>query len=244
MYHKLQDRWWIIIIKAIEKQNVVDEVYDQIKSNIITAKWKPGDKIPSENELCQMFNVSRVSVRSAIQKLRAVGIITTHHGKGSFVSPSINESILNSFIPVMNLSEQEFLDMMEFRETIEFKCIDLAVERAEEKDIQQIGQALQKMIANKDDFVKYSQSDLEFHFAIVRASKNELFLKLMNAVKDAYYYYLEELNRVFGVNEESLQGHIAQYEAIRNKDAGKAKELIAIGMEENRRKIAQLKNHF
>ncbi|RTE05464.1 FadR/GntR family transcriptional regulator [Paenibacillus whitsoniae] len=231
-----------MMIRAIEKQNVVDEVYDQIKSHIITSKWKPGDKIPSENELCQMFNVSRISVRSAIQKLRGLGIITTHHGKGSFVSPSVNEVILNGFFPIMNLSEKEFVDMMEFRETIEFKCIDLAVQRADEQDIQEIGKALQKMLANKDDYVKYSVHDYEFHFNIVKASKNDLFIKLMQVVKEPFSYYLEELNRVFGVSEESLQGHIDQYEAIRTRDAQKAKELIEFGMQENRHKIQQLKS--
>lgn len=244
LYYKLKRAEVNSMIKAIEKQNVVDEVYDQIKSNIITAKWNPGDKIPSENELCQMFNVSRISVRSAIQKLKAIGIVTSSQGKGTFVSPSINEGILNSFIPVMNLSEKEFLDMMEFRETIEFKCIDLVVERGEEKDIHEIEQAVNNMIANKDDYVKYSKADLDFHFAIVKASKNELFLKLMHAVKEPFYYYLEELNRVFGVSEDSLQGHIAQYKAILNKDAQKAKDLIVTGMKENRKKIVQINNQW
>jgi GntR family transcriptional repressor for pyruvate dehydrogenase complex len=232
------------LIKAIVKHNVVDEVYEQIKNNIITANWKPGHKIPSENELCKMFNVSRISVRSAIQKLKAIGIITSSQGKGTFLSLSKSEGILNGFFPVMNLSEKEYLDMMEFRETMEFKCIDLVVERGEEKDINEIEQAVKKMIACKDDYIKYSKADLEFHFAIVRASQNELFLKLMYAVKEPFYYYLEELNRVFGVSEESLHGHITQYEAIRNKDAGKAKELIAAGMKENRKKIIELNTQW
>lgn len=230
------------MIKAIEKQNVVDEVFNQIKSNIITAKWKPGEKIPSENELCKMFNVSRISIRSAIQTLKAVGIITTSQGKGTFVSSSLNDGILSNFIPIMNLSEKEYFDMMEFRETIEFKCIDLVVSRGTDEDIKEIGQAVDAMIASKDDYIKYSKADLDFHFAIVKASQNQLFLKMIYAVKEPFYYYLEELNRVFGINEEGLQGHIAQYEAILHGDADRAKDLIAKGMEENRKKIMQLKS--
>lgn len=222
------------LIKTIEKQNVVDEVFDQIKSNIMNSVWKPGEMIPSENELCRMFNVSRVSVRSAIQKLRAIGIIETRHGKGSFVSSSLKEGLLNGFVPIINLSEKEFFDMLELRETIEFKCIDLAVQRAEEKDIEEIGQALQKMIENQDDYVKFSMADLEFHLAIVKASQNDLFLTIMNAVKEPYHYYLTELNRVFGEFEESIRGHREQYEAIKNRDSEKVKELMSAGM--NRRK--------
>ncbi|TBL70121.1 FadR family transcriptional regulator [Paenibacillus thalictri] len=228
-------------IKSIEKQNIVDEVYEQIKNNIVKGVWKPGEKIPSENQLSSMFNVSRVSVRSAIQKLRAVGIISTRHGQGSFVSPSFHESIVNNLIPIMNLSEKEFLDMMEFRETIEFKCIDLAVLRADEADLDQIGKALDKMMASKDDYKKYSSADFEFHLAIAKASKNEILYLVMKNTS-AYSHYLEELNRVFGINDDSLQGHIEQFQALKNKDAAKVKELIRRGMEENIVKVRQRMN--
>jgi GntR family transcriptional regulator, transcriptional repressor for pyruvate dehydrogenase complex len=230
-------------IKTIEKQNIVDEVYEQMKASIVSGSWKPGDKIPSENELCQMFNVSRVSVRSAIQKLRAIGIITTLHGRGSFVAQSINDSMIDNFIPMMNLSEKEFLDMMEFRETIEFKCIDLAVQRADEEDFQKIEKALNKMIANKNDYKKYSAADFEFHLAIAKASKNDVLFMVMKNTKDVFYHYLEELNRVLGVNEDSLEGHIEQFQALRNRDSETVKAKIKQGMDENILKIRERMGH-
>ncbi|WP_261807982.1 FadR/GntR family transcriptional regulator [Paenibacillus sp. N3.4] len=226
-------------IKTIEKQNIVDEVYDQMKTNIVSGSWKPGDKIPSENQLCQMFNVSRVSVRSAIQKLRAIGIIQTRQGQGSFVSQSINDNMVDNFIPKMNLSEKEILDMSEFRETIEFKCIELAVLRADDEDMLQIENALNKMIANKDDYKKYSEADFEFHLAIAKASKNDILFMVMKNTKDVFYHYLEELNRVLGIHEDSLQGHIEQFQALRNKDSAKVKANIKQGMDENMLKIRE-----
>jgi GntR family transcriptional repressor for pyruvate dehydrogenase complex len=230
-------------IKTIEKQNIVDEVYDQMKTNILSGSWKPGDKIPSENQLCQMFNVSRVSVRSAIQKLRAIGIINTRQGQGSFVSQSINDKMVDNFIPKMKLSEKEILDMSEFRETIEFKCIELAVQRADEEDMLQIENALNKMIANKEDYKKYSEADFEFHLAIAKASKNDILYMVMRNTKDVFYHYLEELNRVLGVHEDSLQGHIEQFQALRNKDSAKVKANIKQGMDENILKIRERMGH-
>jgi GntR family transcriptional repressor for pyruvate dehydrogenase complex len=226
-------------IETIEKQNIVDEVYDQMRTNVLSGSWKPGDKIPSENQLCQMFNVSRVSVRSAIQKLRTIGIITTRHGQGSFISQSINKSIVDNFIPIMNMSEKEFLDMMEFRETIEFKCIDLAVQRADEGDMLQIERALNKMIANKENYKKYSKADFEFHLAIAKASKNDVLYMVMKNTKDVFYHYLEELNRVLGIHEDSLQGHIEQFHDLRNKDSERVKANIKKGMDENILKIRE-----
>jgi DNA-binding FadR family transcriptional regulator len=225
-------------VTSIDKQNIVDEVYAQIKHNIVNGIWKPGDKIPSEHDLCQMFKVSRVSVRSAIQKMRAIGIITTRHGQGSFVSQSIQDRILNDLTPIMNITEKEFMDMMEFRETIEFKCIDLAVLRADEEDIRSIEQALEKMVAGQSDYKKYTAADIEFHVAIAKASKNEI---LYQVVKNTHAYseFLEELNRVFGVSQESVEGHIQQFEALKRRDSEAVKALIKSGMTENIQKLRE-----
>ncbi|EHY6474387.1 FadR family transcriptional regulator, partial [Salmonella enterica subsp. enterica serovar Agona] len=55
-------------IKSIQKQNVVNEIYDQISSKLLDGSWAPGSRLPSEAELTASFNVSRVSVRSAVQR--------------------------------------------------------------------------------------------------------------------------------------------------------------------------------
>jgi GntR family transcriptional regulator, transcriptional repressor for pyruvate dehydrogenase complex len=227
-------RRWVYLksdFKEIEKKNIVDDVYEQIKAAIINEKWKAGDKIPSENELCSMFNVSRVSIRSAVQKLRNLGHITTRHGKGSFVSYNATSYDIQMMLPIMNLSEKEFLDIMEFRELIETRSIELAVERADDQDIIAIEKALHNMISNKNDYSKYSMADYQFHMAIVNATKNALFVQIMKSIKEVYYYHLEELNRVLGEFEDSLEGHIKQFEAIKSKDVVAVKGLVLAGVE-------------
>ncbi|WP_137975285.1 FadR/GntR family transcriptional regulator, partial [Salmonella enterica] len=62
-------------IKSIQKQNVVNEIYDQISSKLLDGSWAPGSRLPSEAELTASFNVSRGSVRSAVQRFRDLGIV-------------------------------------------------------------------------------------------------------------------------------------------------------------------------
>ncbi|QMV42558.1 FadR/GntR family transcriptional regulator [Cohnella cholangitidis] len=215
--------------KAIEKKNVVDDVFEQIQNKIVSEVWQPGQKIPSDNELCSMFNVSRVSVRSAVQKLRDLGLITTRHGKGSFVSERAMSFDIQMTAPIMNLSEKEFLDIMEFRELIETKCIELAVLRADEQDIATIEKALTEMKANQHDYSKYSLADYQFHFAIVKASKNQIFIHIIDRIKNVYYYHLKELNRVLADMEDSLFGHSQQLEAIKSRDMEAVRRLVREG---------------
>jgi len=215
--------------KAIEKKNIVDDVFEQIKAKIVNEDWLAGQKIPSENELCSMFNVSRVSIRSAVQKLRDLGLITTRHGKGSFVSDRATSFDIHMTAPIMNLSEKEFLDIMEFRDLIETKCIELAVLRADENDIAAIEKALNDMKANRHDYSKYSVADYQFHLAVVKASKNELFVHIIDRIKNVYYYHLTELNRVLADMEESLTGHSQQLEAIKSRDMEAVRRLVHEG---------------
>ncbi|TVX96845.1 FadR/GntR family transcriptional regulator [Cohnella terricola] len=215
--------------KAIEKKNIVDDVFEQIKEKIVSEEWQAGQKIPSENELCSMFNVSRVSIRSAVQKLRDLGLIATRHGKGSFVSDRATSFDIHMTAPIMNLSEKEFLDIMEFRELVEIKCIELAVLRADDDDIAAIEKALNDMKANQHDYSKYSIADYQFHLAIVKASKNELFVHIIDRLKNVYYYHLKELNRVLADMEDSLSGHSQQLEAIKSRDMEAVRRLVHEG---------------
>jgi DNA-binding FadR family transcriptional regulator len=222
-----------IVLKSIDKKDVVSIVFEQLREQIVNGNWKPGSKIPSESQLVQQLNVSRVSVRSAIQRLRDIGIIVTHQGKGSFVSNDIDKFGFNELKLIMHLSKEEFLDMMVFRQTIEFKCIELAVELATEEDLDEIKLALDKMLQHKDHYKKYSEADFNFHLAIAKASKNKVFYEIFLSIKKFYYYYLEELNRVIGVTLESVEVHVQVYQAIKNKDATRAKELLSGAMNEN-----------
>ncbi|MCL6406983.1 FCD domain-containing protein [Dickeya dadantii] len=229
-------------IKSIQKQNVVNAVFDQIKEKLLDGSWTPGSRLPSEAELTASFNVSRVSVRSAVQRLRDLGIVVTRQGSGSYVSENFNPQMLSHEPkPIMHLSREEFHDMMIFRQTVEFKCVELAVANATEEDILSLEQALNRMLINKGDYKKYSEADYDFHLAIVKASHNSIFFNVMSSIKDSYYYYLEELNRALGITLESVEAHIKVYMSIKKRDAHTAVEVLNEAMSDNVFAIEKLK---
>ncbi|TCL73349.1 DNA-binding FadR family transcriptional regulator [Hydrogenispora ethanolica] len=204
-------------IHSIEKVDLVERVFEQMKDNIISGEWNPGEKIPSENDLCKMFNVSRNTVRSAIQKLKAIGAVTSEQGKGTFVYKSIADSLIDSFIPLVSLDEEEMMDIVDFRDIIENESARLAAKRATEEDLEHIRRSLDNMIANTHDYKKFSIADYQFHLSIVKASKNRIFYKAMLRLKDVIYNHLEEMNRngdlVFSIN-----GHVRLFDAIKSRD--------------------------
>ncbi|TKH45962.1 FadR family transcriptional regulator [Paenibacillus terrae] len=228
-------------IKSIQKNNIVNSVFEQMNEHIRSGYWEVGSKIPSEIQLCEMFQVSRVSVRSAIQKLRDMGIVTTHQGRGTFVAEVPNEFTFFDSGPIMRLSEKQFLDMMDFRLTVELKCLELAAQHASDEDFQSLENILNTMINNKNNYKKYTEADFEFHLAIAKASKNDVFYSVTKGIKELYYFYLEELNRVFGVTLESIEVHINIFRALQNRNSDAAQEIIKESMKEN---VVKMKQHL
>jgi len=223
-----------VSMKSTQKNNVVNDVFEQLRQKLTDGSWTPGSRLPSEQELCSLLNVSRVSVRSAVQRLRDFGVVITRQGSGSYISEDFTPQSLNNRLrPVMDLSKEDFHDMMVFRQTVEFKCMELAVIHATTEDILALEQALNRMLVNKNDYKKYSEADFDFHLAIAKASQNKVFYNVMLSIKDSYYYYLEELNRALGITLESVDTHIKVYLAMKNRDAATAVQILGETMADN-----------
>ncbi len=64
------------------------QIFNSLKSSIISGEYKDGDQLPSERLLCEQFNVSRISIRKALDMLEREGLVYSVHGKGNFVKES------------------------------------------------------------------------------------------------------------------------------------------------------------
>ena len=78
----------------LQRTSVSEQIFAILKQKIASGEWQDGQKIPSENELAAQFGVSRMSARSALQRLSALGLLETRPGDGTFVRAF---SLLNYF---------------------------------------------------------------------------------------------------------------------------------------------------
>ena len=120
------------------KTSYVTEVYQKIHALILNGEWKTGDKLPTEHQLAAQFHVSRVVVREALQQLRTEHLIVTRHGSGSFVAKPQDFAVLPYLFASnidLNLTDDEFQDLMDLRTCIEFRAMELAAKRATKEDL-------------------------------------------------------------------------------------------------------------
>ncbi len=212
-------------IEPIKRNSIGNEIYSQMKQMIVDGEWKPGSRIPSENELRQMFGVSRISIRGALQKLLAYGIIETRHGDGTYVKEPSGDIYMNSLIPMLVLRETDMDKVLEFRKIIEVESARIAAERVSDEEAGHLKAILEKMRQHKDDYLKYSEDDLDFHFEIAKITKNPLIVKVNLILKDILISYMQTIVASLGYTG-GLYYHEKLLEAIEGRNPDLAKKYM------------------
>ena len=211
--------------KKIRKTSAPDLVCERIQEMIAQGSWSYDQKIPSENELASMMGVSRVSIRSALQKLSSVGLIESRHGEGTFVSKLDGGQVMNMLLPVAVLTYDNQKYMVEFRRVIESEQAYLAALRITNEELNLLKENYKKMQKVDSLSQACSELDVEFHMLVAKASKNPMFIQTSNILKDTI---LDNILYVRKYTEENqaFTYHRRIIDALEQRDALAAKEAM------------------
>lgn len=223
-------------IKPIKKVNVGQMVFDQMEEQLIRGEWKPGDRLPSENELAEMFDVSRITIRQALQKLSVLGMVETRFGEGSFVKKVDVGENMNALVPMMYLNKNSSFQVFEFREIIDAEAAGIAAERATEEDIRELEKILREMkkAFEKGDVKAFGQKDLEFHFKVTQITGNSLLVQTNIILRRILEISMEDVIEKMGC-EPAMYYHKKILDAIKNKDRDSAMQLMREHIRNNRK---------
>lgn len=208
-------------IEPISRQTVSDQVFEQLKQNLVNGVWKPGEKIPSENELCSLFGISRITVRQALGKLAALGMIETRLGEGSYARNISGGTLLQEILPLLYSSqvspEQMHSEVTEFRRIYEINAAALAAQRITEDELQDLRSALKQMRSNTADLARYAEADLEFHSLLAGATRNCLIIQINSIISDVLRLSISEITSGIGT-ENGLFYHQKLVDACARHD--------------------------
>ncbi|SAL45278.1 FadR/GntR family transcriptional regulator [Caballeronia humi] len=203
---------------------LADRIYSDILNSIIEGEFKEGDRLLTEHALAERFSTSRPTVREALARLRADGIIVTRRGSGTTVGRRPDPDV-RRFAPLETLSD--IRRCYEFRVVTEAGAAALAARHADDSDIAAIQAAWDELervvetqgIGAKDDFA--------FHIAIARASKNQFFITVMTFIEEQVVFSMNlsrNLSLVKTLERQRLvqAEHLEVLEAIRAHDSERA----------------------
>jgi len=210
------------MFRKIKPKRISDEVFEQIRELIIQGKLKPGDKLPPERELATQMGVSRPTLREAINKLEAKGLLEQRQGGGTFVKSLGDDIVDNAFEEYAANKKDAILDIMEVRKILETWAAYTAAERITEKEINQLEQYLAEM----EDALKGGQigydSDADFHSTISYATKNIFLIHIMNTIyqwiEKISYEVRKRLYNDYYKHDLLYKQHKAIFTAIKNRD--------------------------
>jgi GntR family transcriptional repressor for pyruvate dehydrogenase complex len=207
---------------SIEKINLCDETFNHILAIIAAQGYEPGSKIPSESELVLTIGVSRNTVRTALNRLNALGILDVRHGEGYFLKDIDVDVFTNLQLPILLETYSNLETLTEFRIGVESQGAALAGARATQEDLESMEHVLTLSARHIEDKERFALYDMDFHLAVAKASKNSIIFRSVEMLKALYTVWLRGFVRVHG-NAASNDFHHRIFRAIRDGDAASAR---------------------
>jgi GntR family transcriptional repressor for pyruvate dehydrogenase complex len=218
---------------------------DALSGAIRDGNFKPGDRLPTEQELSSRYAVSRGVVREAVASLRAEGLVITRQGSGAFVADNASSApfqiTAHALQPI-----QEVLDVMQLRMAVEVEAAGLAAQHRNGQAMDRIAAALDRI----DEVIRASEiaveADFEFHLAIAAATNNpyfERFMRFLGTVlipRQTVRLGLEDPDGRRAYLTQVQAEHRAIYAAIREADPVAAREANRRHLEAGRNRYCHL----
>lgn len=173
-------------VKRIKRDKIFRVIADQLEGAISAGQLKPGDKLPPEVKLTEMFAASRSSVREAIRVLEQKGLVEIKRGAGGgvFVRKMDTRKVTESFLLFLQSRHVRFDQMAEFREVMEGEVTALAARRATPQRVENLqrilAQAKNILVNDAGNWRGFYELDIEFHIEIGRIADNPVFSALLS----------------------------------------------------------------
>jgi GntR family transcriptional repressor for pyruvate dehydrogenase complex len=213
------------VLTPVRRSRVCDQVFDQFQEQVVKGAWKPGEKLPSENELASSLGVSRVSIREGLQRLVTLGLLETRHGEGTFVKEITPDLYLNALFPALVLGNTGTFHVLEYRRSMDTGAVALAVQRATGEDIAELERIMGIMKNCSSDPGRFAEADLDFHLAVAKAAKNPIFIKINSIIKSTLSASMAGIVQALG-SRDGLFYHRKILDAIKARDEGLAVRLM------------------
>jgi len=170
----------------IKQPKLADVIENQLESMILEGHLELGQKLPAERELAKQFDVSRPSLREAIQRLESKGLLIRRQGGGTYVKQELRDKFTDPLFELLNRHPESQYDLLEFRHALEGFSAYYAALRGTADDFEKIKScfgAIEK--AQHDGNIELEISYVAaFYLTIIEASHNVVFLHLARGIKD------------------------------------------------------------
>ena len=207
---------------------LADRIYEQILERIVSGDFATGDRLPSENLLAGQFEVSRAVIREALSRLYADGVVVTRRGAGTFVRRKPAHEFLR-LAPIGGIAD--LMRCFELRIALEGEAAYLAAQRKTDEHMAAIAAAFEEMDAANVAGEIGVEQDINFHVAIARSSRNQMFVQTLDVLAVHIMNGMNITHRLSAARKRKRllliqEEHRSILEAIRDGDEDRARKAM------------------
>ncbi|MBI9075044.1 MAG: FadR family transcriptional regulator [Desulfatibacillum sp.] len=233
------------MLKPVEKQSLSNQVFTQIRDFILNEQYHPGDKLPSERELCDLMQINRSSVREALKRLEQARLIEIRHGEGSVVLDFRYHGgfdlIRHMVEPGKPLNYITVRSLCEVRSVVCREIARLAALRIQKAELDELaGLVSQIQTCTREEGSPLQDLDFEFHYTLAKASENVAFMLMLNSIREVYLPITQAFAAMFEhvIADPGVYQDI--YQAVEGGDSEQAAVLTSRLIEDGNRIFLKL----
>ncbi|MDP1699379.1 MAG: transcriptional regulator NanR [Aestuariivirga sp.] len=216
--------------EPIKRRRLYQDVMERILAVVKETGLQPGDLLPSERELMNLYKVGRPAVREALQNLARIGLISLNPGeRASVAAPNFTnlmQTVSLTTSGILRNSDRSLEELKEARLIFEIQMVRLAAERATKENIERLEDRHAAHVASLSDLSQFMHHDMLFHREIAQMTGNSIFPVLSEALISWLGEFYQHLVRIIGAEELTLTEHAAILEGIKRRDADMAEQAL------------------
>lgn len=190
----------------IKQTKLSDTIVAHLDQMIVDGRLRAGQKLPSERQLAQQFNVSRPSLREAIQKLEAKGVVERRQGGGTYVINTVNEQLTQPLFELLAKHPESQFDLLEFRHALEGISSFYAALRGTKADLERIEESIKGIVQSQSAEINEQVDALvEFYHRIAEASHNVILVHVVQGMQELLAENIRQNLEIIGSRKELLE---------------------------------------
>lgn len=212
-------------VRPVSRTSLSEQVAIQIADMISMGRWKPGEKLPSEAELCKAFGISRPSIREALKSLAFAGMVEMRSGQGSYVADGSSKFLDRLCAHGLLNSQESVADLTTARLALESELASMCSLRATNEELDNL-EILVSQIRSCTDDDEFLALDLQFHLAIATYSGSRILARLLRAVRSLLQELIRKSAELPGDKELTYEQHMKILQALRERNPRSARSAM------------------
>jgi GntR family transcriptional repressor for pyruvate dehydrogenase complex len=228
----------LAVLGPVARSSVVDAVADRLRGEILAGRLPPGSRLPSERELSLALGVNRLTLRAALGRLEALGLVATRHGAGTLVTSWRERAGLDSLAALIGTLKPEdpawyelAVSLLELRRILATEAIALAAERHTPEQLAVIARLAGEQRGRAADPIDYARGEIALEREIIRATGNVAFELALNMFARFPDDQPEVVAKLYDRREHAHLFYELVVDLIRSRDSARARQQMRVTFE-------------